>query len=321
MGRSVMPCFRRRSFLADDADAVDDDSSAFCASLADGLRRLEESLAKDSISLKWSAEVMSLLKKMQAELLAVVKKSKLPITYGAEEDWFDQYMQETAALLDFCNMFKSAISGFNRYCMIVDLAIQILTKDAPGLIDIGEFEFERLERATGKVLDAKAVRETLGLADTITAWGNKKDEKGIAVVMLAAKTTMLVMSLLLFSALVSPISIDVGGAGINCSPPELKPCLEALVSISDKFRERFQEADTEFGSVLFEHKVMAEAARELKGQAVEAAGVERLKASSAELKRGVEVFEAMVDEVFGEVVRGRNEMLGVFRDGALGLGS
>lgn len=62
---------------------------------------------------------------MQIELLALFKKCKLRL------NWFNQYMQETAALLDFCNLLKSAISGINQYGMVVDLTIQKIVEGNP----------------------------------------------------------------------------------------------------------------------------------------------------------------------------------------------
>ena len=56
------------------------------------------------------------------------------------------------------------------------------------------------------------------------------------------------------------------------------------------------------------------------GQQEEAARghvVELLRARSGELREGVEMFACVLDEVFDEVIRGRNEMLGILRDKAL----
>jgi len=44
---------------------------------------------------------------------------------------------------------------------------------------------------------------------------------------------------------------------------------------------------------------------------------ELLRARSGELREGVETFDCVLDEVFDEVIRGRNEMLGILRDKAL----
>ncbi|XP_017698395.1 protein BPS1, chloroplastic-like isoform X2 [Phoenix dactylifera] len=294
------------------------------------LGRLEQSLARDSVSLKWSVEAMSLLKKMQVELLVLFKKSKLPISYGAEEDWFDQYMKETATLLDFCNSLKSAASGINRYRMVVELAIHKLGEDnSSNMVDVNNMEFERFKRVHGNLLDVGVMRETLRLGSGISSGGNHRQAKSMAVVMLAAKTTMIVLSLLLVSAMVSPVSIDMGNGAISHEVPQLKPCVELLTQLVGRFHERTSRPGSGSGLALVEHEMVDEVVGRLKAQVVAGrvedkerflGGVELLRTRSAGLSEEVERFDAAVDEVFEEVIRGRNEMLGIFRDGAVSGG-
>ncbi|KAG1369964.1 protein BPS1, chloroplastic-like [Cocos nucifera] len=273
---------------------------------------------------------MSLLKKMQVELLVLFKKSKLPISYGAEEDWFDQYMKETATLLDFCNSLKSAVSGINRYRMVVELAIQKLGEDnSSSMVDVNNVEFERVHRAHERFLDAGVMKETSRLGSGISSGGNQVQVKSMAVVMLAAKTTMIVLSLLLISAMVSPVSIDMGNGDITHKVPQLKPCMELLTQLVGRFHERTPRPESGSGLALVEHEMVDEVVGDLKAQVVEGriedrerflSGVELLRTRSAGLSEGVERFDAAVDEVFEEVMRGRNEMLGIFRDGSLSGG-
>lgn len=326
MGRSVVPCFHSRSqFLL-----LTEDASLFCSSLTKDLKRLEQSLERDSVSLKWSVEAMSLLKRMQVELLVLFKKSKLPISFGAEEDWFDQYMKETATLLDLCNSLKSAVSGMNRHRMLVELAIQKLGEDnSSTMVDVNNIEFERLHTAHEKFLDDGAMRETLGLGSGSLLRGKERQEKSMAVVMLAAKTTMMVLSLLLMSAMVSPVSIDMGSGDISNKVPQLKPCVELLTELVGRFKEKTPRPESGSGLALVEHEMVDEVVGDLKAQVVEGrvddrekflSGVELLRTRSAGLSEGVERFDAVVDEVFEEVIRGRNEMLGMVREGALSEG-
>ncbi|XP_010930672.1 uncharacterized protein [Elaeis guineensis] len=275
---------------------------------------------------------MSLLKKMQVELLVLFKKSKLPISYGAEEDWFDQYMKETATLLDFCNSLKSAVSGINRYRMVVELAIQKLGEvdNSSTMADVNNIEFERVHRRNHeKLLDAGVMKETSRLGSGISSGGNQMQVKSMAVVMLAAKTTMIVLSLLLVSAMVSPVSIDMGNGDITHKVPQLKPCMELLTQLVGRFHERSPRPESGSGLALVEHEMVDEVVGDLRAQVVEGrvddrerflSGVELLRTRSAGLNEGVERFDAAVDEVFEEVMRGRNEMLGMFRDGALSGG-
>lgn len=325
MRRSVFPCFQTRSQCL----LLTEDASRFCSCLAKDLGMLEQSLARDSVSLKWSVRAMSLLKKVQVELLVLCKKSKLPISHGAEEDWFDRYMKETATLLDFCNSLKSAVSGINRYRVVVELAIQKLDEDnSSGMVDLDNIELERVHGAHEKFLDG-VIKETSGPGSRISSGGNQIEVKSMAVVMLAANTTMIVLSLLLVSAMVSPVSIDVGNGVVGHEVPQLKPCMELLTQLVGRFHERTPRPKNGSGLALVEHLMVAEVVEDLKAQVVEGrvddrerllSGVELLRTRSAGLREGVERIDAAVDELFEEVMRGRNEMLGIYRDGALSWG-
>lgn len=319
MGKPVRPCFQSQSRCL----LLTKVASIFCSSLTEDLRRLEQSLLRDSVSLKWSIEAMNLLKKMQVELLALFKKSKLPISYGAEEDWFDQYMKETATLLDFCNSLKSAVSGINRYRMVVELAIQKLSEDnSSSMMDAKNIEFNRLQRTHEKFVDVRVLRETLR-GSGISLGDNKRQEKSMAVVMLAAKTTMIVLSLLLVSAMVSPVLIDIGIKDISQKVPQLKPCVELLTELIGQFRERIPRPGSGSGLLLVEHEMVDEAMGDLKAQMVGGrvedrdkflTSIELLRTRSVGLSEGVDRFDAVVDEVFEEVIKGRNEMLGILSD-------
>ncbi|WOL01529.1 hypothetical protein Cni_G10246 [Canna indica] len=319
MRKSALTCFRYRGQFP----LLTEDASTFCSSLAEDLKRLELSLAKDSVSLKWSVEAMSLLKRMQVKLLALLKKSKLPISYGADEDWFEQYMQESSSLLDFCNSLKSAVSGINRYCMIVELAVHKLYEEKSfSMSRIDNYEFERLCKARGKkILDACVVKETLGLNNGAFFEENGGDEKSMSIVMFAARTTMIVLSWLLVSAMVSPIQLKFESRELSSSVPELKQCMEILMMLSGCFSKNI---GLNQGVCLVEHEMVNEAVEELQAQVEEKEkgerflnGLEKLRRRSFELKEGIDRFSTVVDEVFKEVIRGRNEMLDMFRNESL----
>lgn len=296
-----------------------EDVSLFFSSLIDGLTRLDESLAKESVSLMWSIEAMSLLKKMQTDLLAIFKKFNMPISLGSDEDWFEQYMQETAILLDFCNTLKAAISRFNRYCMIVDLTIQSFAEDNPmKIVDFDKMEFNKLEKNNEWFLDMKLVNETISIQYKNYS-GNRKCDNEMVLIMLVTKTTMLVLSLILVSSMISPVSVDTNGAEPG-SRVEVKPCFDLLSLIARKVGEKFEKAET----TIVEHAMVTEVLRDLKGQLVGGVAkdrekllkdLEKLRERSHGLKEGVERFNSVLHEVFDEVIKGRNEMLGIFREG------
>lgn len=301
-----------------------EDASMFFSSLTDGLARLDESLTKESVSLKWSIEAMNLLKNMQTDLLALFKKFDLPISIGSDEDWFDQYMQETAILLDFCNTLKAAISRFNWYCRIVDFTIQMLVEDNPSkIVDFDRIEFNKMENGHECLFDMKLVSETIKLGYK-TSSSNQKCDKEMMLIMLVTKTTMLVLSLILVSSMNSPVSVDTNGVEPGSIVEEVKPCFDLLSLIARKVGERFENAEI----TIVEHEMIAEVLRDLKGQLVGGVAkdkvkflkdLEKLREKLNELKEGVERFNSVLHEVFDEVIKGRNEMLGIFRDKALTL--
>ncbi|XP_078156745.1 uncharacterized protein LOC144552626 [Carex rostrata] len=324
MRGSLLSCVKPQSRYTAD---LKEDASMFFSSLTDGLARLNESLAKDSVSLKWSIEAMNLLKNMQTDLLALFKKFNLPISIGSDEDWFDQYMQETAILLDFCNTLKAAISRYNWYCIIVDLTIQMLAEDNPSkIVDFDKMEFNRMEKSREWLFDMKVVNETVKVGHK-TSSGNQKCDKEMMLIMLVTKTTMLVLSLILVSSMTSPVSVDTNGAepgSTNGADPgsrvqEVKPCFDLLSLIARKVGERFENAEI----TIVEHEMIAGVLRDLKGQLVGGVAkdrvkflkdLEKLREKLNGLKEGVERFNSVLHEVFDEVIKGRNEMLGIFRE-------
>lgn len=330
MVKSVVLCFRPFSLAGQNFCPLStQDTCAFYSFLSEDLRRLEQSLAEGSVSLRWSVEAMNLLKRMQIKLLALFKKCKLPIAFGAEEDWFIQYMQETAALLDFCNSLKSAISGINRYRMVIDLTIQKIAQgNSVCMISLEDIDPRRAERKQASFLSARMVTETVSVGREIELQGNSKTDKSIAAVMLAAKCTMIVISALLVSAMVSPLSIDIGSEELTSKFPQLKQFVEMLTTLVVRFHERALKPKNGSRLILAEHEMVDIVVGDLKAQAVQGVvekekflmSAELLRTSSDELREGIEMFDAVVDEVFEVVIKGRNEMLGVFRDGALCVG-
>lgn len=300
---------------------------------------LERSLQAErgSVSLRWSAEAMNLLKKMQVELVALLKRSpQLPTPSAAEEGWLDQFMQETAALLDFCNLLKCALSGIRRYRMVTDLAVHKFVED-DGLMN--ELEFERLEK---EHVVSRAMKEsTVGVGNG--SEGRSKDRNDsnrstIAAVMLAVRATTESVSLILVSAIASPIptTIDVASeeAVVSGFPDQLRPFVDVLKALTVRFREVVVLKPDGEGSrfvVLAEHEMVESAVGDLRARVMAGHGGDKLereallrsvgllRTSSAELREGVEMFDAAVDEVFDVVIRGRKEMLGMFRDELLSM--
>lgn len=328
MVRSVMMFFGRssqspRSHFSKDLDA-------FYYSLIEDLNQLNQSLSDGSISLHWSVEAMNILKKLQVELLTLVKKSTLIISHGAEDGWFVQYMQDSMAMLDFCNSLKFAVARMSRSSKMVEIIIQNLSSNGNNLQAVSsktiKFD-EKLDDESQKYLCAKMMRETIRLGRRVQAKGKGKENKSITAVMLAAKRTMVVVSALLVSAIVSPVSIELGDSDLHCKFPQLKPFVDTLSTLVSRFHERASTAWKGSGAVLLEHEMVRRAMVDLQAQVVEGvmdkerflSSMELLRNSSVGQKEGLEKLDAAVDDVFEVVIRGRNEMLRVVRDRELSM--
>ncbi|XP_066342641.1 uncharacterized protein [Miscanthus floridulus] len=313
------------------------DTAAFCASLVEGLAHLESTLEVDhqsgTVSMRWCADAMRLVKRMQREMLAIFRKADVPVAAG--DSWFEHYMQETAALLDFCNAFKAAVSRMHRYCMVVDFAAQVIVgRAADGGSAAASLVMEPCQTQVAsaaafrdKMADAKAAvaeAERLGRAIIISGAGGDDAAGGMVVVTLVAKITTSVLSMFVLQALTAPpATVDNGGGvrraiasavDVDIVPPELEPWCESLSLIHARFPSPVAVA---------EHEKVATAVRDLVNGKVDGGGghgeqqEELLRARSGELREGVEMFDCVLDEVFDEVIRGRNEMLGILRDKAL----
>ncbi|KAG8091070.1 hypothetical protein GUJ93_ZPchr0011g27500 [Zizania palustris] len=341
--RCLRPGGRRRCPL------LGGDTAAFCVSLVDGLAHLESTLRDggSSVSMRWCVDAMRMVKRMQRELLDIFKKADVPVgdvSYGGVGDgdgecWFEHYMQETAALLDFCNAFKSAVSRLHRYCMVVDFAAQVgcaaagvsLVSDQTGAATIHGWWLEEPNDATSSTVRDRlsavkaVVSETERLGRKIMSTSSISDGTGgMVVVMLVAKITMAVVSLFVLQALTSPIPTDADGrrCTLGCAAvpfPELQSWRESLSVINDRFPRPASVAEHERVAMVV--KAMINAKMEGEERTVQEDDmmrhVELLRTRSVELREGVEMFDCVLDEVFDEVIKGRSEMLGIFRDKAL----
>jgi hypothetical protein len=300
------------------------DTDLFCASLVEGLAHLESTLEVDDggVSMRWCADAMRMVKRMQREMLDIFRNAD--VKGGGDCSWFEHYMQETAALLGFCNAFKAAVSRMHRYCMVVDFA----AAQAGGAFAVSLVEgvVAAAPRCDAELMSVKAVvadAERLGrrTATTTTASG------GMVVVTLVAKITVAVVSVLVLQALTSrsPSDTPASHQPALIIPEELEPWRKSLSLIHGRFPSR---------ATVAEHEKVSMAVQDLISGQLDGGGggghgdqrrqeeaarthVELLRARSGELREGVEMFDSVLDDVFDEVIRGRNEMLGILRDKAL----
>ncbi|KAL0908255.1 hypothetical protein M5K25_022740 [Dendrobium thyrsiflorum] len=261
MGRSVARFFRRtsqstRSLFSKELDTF------YINSLVKDLKQLDQSLSDGSISLQWSVEAMKILKKIQVEQLTLLKNFTVTISHGAHEDgWVNQYMQDSIAMLDFCNSLKFSVARMSRYCMMVELIIENQAVSSKTI----KFD-EKLVSESQKYLCVKMMRETIRLGCRVQAKRKGKENKGITAAMLAAKRTMVVVSVLLVSAIVSPVSIELGSSDLHCRFPQLKPFVDILSILLCRFQERAFAALKSSGFMLYEHEIVGRMIVDLQAQ-------------------------------------------------------
>lgn len=127
------------------------------------------------------------------------------------------------------------------------------------------------------------------------------------------------MGMLLFSAVLYPVSKI--GNNVNEEVyrefPRLKLFSVSLGKLVDCC-EFLKGNDDVTRPVLVENKVVEKAVLEIKEEILKGKGVDQkrlrksidlLKKSSSTLKEGIEMFEAVVNELFADVVEGRNKLL------------
>ncbi|CAM0874743.1 unnamed protein product [Alopecurus aequalis] len=304
--------------------------AAFCSSLVDGLARLESTLSS-SVSIRWCADAMRLVRRMQSDLLAVFRNADAPVDCpggGAGDGWLEQYMQETAVLLDLCNALKSAVARMHRYCMVVGFAAQAhgchAGATATSLVVAGTAAPEETDAPFSEAAvrgKLSGVREVVSEAERLGRKILSGGDSGGSVVLvtLVAKITMAVVATSVLHALTHtspPSPLDDGGRRSStlaraAVPEQLRSWRESLSAINDRVAA--------LPASIAEHESVATAVRDMIDGKMEGSDyhVELLRTRSGELREGVETFDCVLDQVFDEVIRGRNEMLGIFKDKAL----
>lgn len=317
MGKVFLTCFPNFHLKGGNpCPPLNDDALRFCSSLSEDLTKLEQSLVESSVSLRWSTEAMNMLKKMQVQFLMLAEKSSLPLSLDDDDDWLDKYMKETVMLLDFCNLLKNAISGMERYRMVVDFTVKKLNDNSS--VAANRTAIEQLEKESTKLQNVEKWGEAQ-IDKIISECGKWK--KSTHPVMLAVESTMIIVSLILVSAVTSPVSIDTG-RDVSNEFPQLGSFAASFVTLIYRFRERIRRPEASLNLGFIEKEMVEKMVTDLKKQVAEGMiedrenlleSVDMLKKRSVDLKKGLEMFDSAVNEVFEEVIRGRKKLLEMLR--------
>lgn len=309
MERVFLSCFPplRRGKPSSSSTADIDEAVKLFSSLITDIDRLQTSLRPEgSVSLKWCSEATNLLRKIHFQMLLCYEK--VPCSWDGI-NILEEYMKETLDLLDLCNCLKSAISGMGRYRLMVDIAIGKFCDDDEIPEATAMTEIERLESGSKKIYGVEMWKD-MNLFE-ITGMPKTKIRFIYAI-----KSTITVMGKLIFSAVLYPVSNIGKEEEVYREFPQLKLFSVSLGRLVDCF---LKGKDDTRRQVLVENKVVEKAVLDIKEEVLkgkEARDQERLrksidllKKSSSALKEGVEMFEAVVNKLFEEVVNGRNKIL------------
>ncbi|GLT77833.1 hypothetical protein SLA2020_493890 [Shorea laevis] len=320
MERVFLTCFPslRRSRKPSSSTNIDEPVTLFSSLITDVDRLQTISLPEGSISLQWCSEATNLLRKMHFQLFLFYEKSDVLGSWDGI-NILDEYMKETLDLLDLCNSLNSSISAMGRYRLTVDLAVTKLSNDDeifPDIIATAKTEIERIEIESKKIYGVDEKWKDKNLFETTTA-GMPKTKSYRFIY--AVKSAVSVMGMLLFSAVLYPVSKI--GNNVNEEVyrefPRLKLFSVSLGKLVDCY-EFLKGNDDVTRPVLVENKVVEKAVLEIKEEILKGKGADQerlrksidlLKKSSLALKEGIEMFEAVVNELFADVVEGRNKLL------------
>lgn len=251
---------------------------------------------------------------MHSQFLLLFEKYHLPVLWDGT-DILDEYMKETLDLLDLCNSLKSAISGMDRYRLMVEFEAGKLCNDGNISDATTKTEIERLVSESQKIYGVEKWKDMNLFKSEMPK--TKSKDRTICFIY-AIKSNMRLVGMLLFSALLFPIpiSITMDKDVYRVSPYQLKPFSVSTGNLVGCFLKVLEEVKDKSRPVLVENKAIEKAILDikaqilLKGKAVDLEKlIDLLKQSSLALKEGIELLESVVDELFEEVIKGRNTVL------------
>ncbi|KAL4183416.1 hypothetical protein AMTRI_Chr11g155020 [Amborella trichopoda] len=278
---------------------------SFYDSLSEALLSLRNSLGTRAfVDLQWCVQAMKILSTMHTGLLLLLIDNP-----SLRQKWLDQYMDHTIFLLDVCNSLKAAVSSLEKYRLLTEFTIESIkghTRDPEVLV----MEMQRLTMKKNELQGSKSWAKMA--VHRCEEWG--VPPLRLSHVMRDAQGVVAMVASLLVSVVVTS-GVHVGGGGHPIGA--LDPAGSTM--FTQMGEDMWREAGL-LEEVERVESVVEEIGEELVGGWVEDEGklceiVEVLKRRSNHLKEGLERFEGVVDQVFNEVVDGRNKILHLFGDG------
>ncbi|KAF9670648.1 hypothetical protein SADUNF_Sadunf13G0090700 [Salix dunnii] len=286
------------------------------SSLLQDIKNLESSLTKNSLSLRWCSEATNLLRKMHFQFLHIFQESEVPMFWDGGK-YVDEYMRYSLHILDFCNVMRLAHSTMDRYCLLVDVAVKNISDEGNSGSAVNMTEIEKLEREWLKLYGIENWKN-VNLYKT-GRWKTKTKDN-IFRAAHVVRRTMNIVCLLLFCAIFYPVSIEVDEE-VYRDFPQLKLFSSSLRKLVCCFFEERQGVKDNSRPVLAETKMVESAVEELRGEILNGGvplnkeklrkTIDSLQNSSLALKEGLGIFDSAVNELFQDVMKGRNMILGL----------
>lgn len=319
------------------------DVDAFFQMLASGLERLEEALEQDYVRREWLQQALDLLRRVHSEVLALVDKLKLPLAAkGSGDEWVDSYMEETVKLLEVCNVLKAGMAGLEQYHMLVEVGVRALDSGVAVLksqccrglhaLNVCQDEVARLTGDHRNLVETKIEADGKLLLSLNEKHVDHKSAKwgGFWGVMFAVKNVNAFLGrLLVWSLVYAGDKPPFFGAAVSLEALGCNSAWSAgLLRLHERLNreiDRKKSAKRTFFTFFYDFEQLQLRTLSLilrlqpltRGPTVLAKhdsdnlkqATQQLKETSQGLHKGLDVLEWHVNDLFDDVVEGRNKLL------------
>ncbi|XP_070057337.1 uncharacterized protein [Nicotiana tomentosiformis] len=307
MERTFMAClssFHQRKCIF---HVSNDETMALFASLTTEIKNLQISLANNSLTLQWCIEAMTLLQKLHSEfLLMILEKLKVPFTWNnVFNNIMNLYMNESLNIMELCNMLKSSSCKINMYRLRVDTTIKNLNN------------YRREAFANMQSIQKENKRIHGGICQEM----NRDCSSDL---LYAITVAMSLLFFILISVFLYPTSkVEVDDKNL-CNSPGIKSFRDSVNGLVTDFHRKYYRDGERWMIGFHEYEEMEKAIMQAKaklkrGHAEDKEDIKRNKEvilqKSAALKAGLEKFESQINQVFEQVLKGRNKLLHIIDKG------
>ncbi|KAI5384662.1 uncharacterized protein LOC127102278 [Lathyrus oleraceus] len=296
--------------------------------LTQRLNALHQSLivSHDFMSIQFVSEVISSLQYFHSQLILVVQNLCLPV--GGK--WLDEYMDESSRLWDVCHAVKSSISGIENYSsggsnIVASLdgfhhLNQEVSHQVLRSIYIGQREVLGLEEENKSMVETRIQSLYQYINQDITLEAKLTEYNGFRGVLYAMRR----VSSLLLMILLNGVAYCWSSSCFDHQENEGNlvfgsKFMVSMARLQQKVGKEIDKINVQPRILLHEFQQAKVAMEEMKvqlerivvyGEVCEIQEkVEKLKSCFGLLKSGVENVIENVDDLFDEIVEGRNKIL------------